>query len=72
MLLEGEQKGFPAVSPIPSSSRGAVGQKKPVRVFRLISESTIEEKIVERAEKKLFLGAGRQSAWRLLFTALLR
>ena len=34
-----------------------IGQKKPVRVFRLISEHTIEEKIVERAEKKLYLDA---------------
>jgi SWI/SNF-related matrix-associated actin-dependent regulator of chromatin subfamily A member 5 len=34
-----------------------IGQKKPVRVFRLVTEHTIEEKIVERAEKKLFLDA---------------
>jgi SWI/SNF-related matrix-associated actin-dependent regulator of chromatin subfamily A member 5 len=34
-----------------------IGQKKPVRVFRLVTEDSIEEKIVERAEKKLFLDA---------------
>ena len=28
-----------------------------VRVFRLISEGTVEEKIVERADRKLFLDA---------------
>lgn len=32
-----------------------IGQKKQVRVFRLISENTVEEKIVERAEVKLRL-----------------
>ncbi|KAL7736967.1 hypothetical protein ACLKA6_008826 [Drosophila palustris] len=32
-----------------------IGQKKQVRVFRLITESTVEEKIVERAEVKLRL-----------------
>lgn len=32
-----------------------IGQKKQVRVFRLITENTIEEKIVERAEIKLKL-----------------
>lgn len=34
-----------------------IGQKKPVRVFRLITEGTVEEKIIERAERKLFLDA---------------
>ena len=34
-----------------------IGQKKPVRVFRLVTESSVEEKIVERAERKLFLDA---------------
>ena len=34
-----------------------IGQKKQVRVFRFISESTVEEKIIERAEKKLYLDA---------------
>lgn len=34
-----------------------LGQKKPVQVFRLISEGTVEEKIIERAERKLFLDA---------------
>ncbi|KAK9509609.1 hypothetical protein O3M35_006882 [Rhynocoris fuscipes] len=32
-----------------------IGQKKQVRVFRLITENTVEEKIVERAEIKLRL-----------------
>lgn len=30
-----------------------LGQKKPVQVFRLVSENTVEEKIVERAQQKL-------------------
>ena len=34
-----------------------IGQKKQVRVFRLITEGTVEEKIVERAERKLYLDA---------------
>lgn len=34
-----------------------IGQKKQVRVFRLVCEGTIEEKIVERAYSKLFLDA---------------
>jgi len=34
-----------------------IGQKKTVRVFRLITEGTVEEKIIERAEKKLYLDA---------------
>lgn len=34
-----------------------IGQTKPVRVFRLISEGTVEEKIVEKAERKLYLDA---------------
>lgn len=32
-----------------------IGQLKEVRVFRLITENTVEEKIVERAEVKLRL-----------------
>lgn len=32
-----------------------IGQQKQVRVFRLITENTVEEKIVERAEVKLRL-----------------
>nr|XP_018898442.1 PREDICTED: chromatin-remodeling complex ATPase chain Iswi-like isoform X1 [Bemisia tabaci] len=32
-----------------------IGQKKQVRVFRLITENTVEEKIIERAEVKLRL-----------------
>lgn len=34
-----------------------IGQKKTVRVFRFISDGTVEEKIVERAERKLYLDA---------------
>ena len=34
-----------------------IGQTKEVTVFRLVTESTVEEKIVERAEKKLYLDA---------------
>jgi SWI/SNF-related matrix-associated actin-dependent regulator of chromatin subfamily A member 5 len=34
-----------------------IGQKKQVRVFRFVTESSVEEKIVERAERKLFLDA---------------
>lgn len=34
-----------------------LGQTKPVQVFRFISEGTVEEKIIERADKKLFLDA---------------
>ncbi|XP_060230470.1 probable global transcription activator SNF2L1 isoform X2 [Meriones unguiculatus] len=32
-----------------------IGQRKPVRVFRLITDNTVEERIVERAEIKLRL-----------------
>ena len=32
-----------------------IGQKKQVRVFRLITENTVEERIVEKAERKLQL-----------------
>ena len=32
-----------------------IGQKKQVRVFRFITENTVEERIVERAETKLRL-----------------
>jgi SWI/SNF-related matrix-associated actin-dependent regulator of chromatin subfamily A member 5 len=34
-----------------------IGQTKSVRVFRFITEGTVEEKIVERADRKLFLDA---------------
>lgn len=34
-----------------------IGQKKPVQIFRLVTENTIEEKIVERAQQKLKLDA---------------
>ena len=32
-----------------------IGQKKQVRVFRFITENTVEERIVEKAEMKLRL-----------------
>lgn len=32
-----------------------IGQQKQVKVFRFITENTVEEKIVERAEVKLRL-----------------
>ena len=34
-----------------------IGQKKPVQVFRFLTEGTVEEKIIERADRKLFLDA---------------
>jgi len=34
-----------------------IGQKKPVSVYRMVTESTVEEKIVERAQQKLKLDA---------------
>lgn len=34
-----------------------IGAKKPVQVFRFVTEGTIEEKIIERADRKLFLDA---------------
>ena len=34
-----------------------IGQKKQVRVFRFVTEKSVEEKIVERAERKLYLDA---------------
>ena len=34
-----------------------IGQTKPVSVFRFVTEGTVEEKIVERADRKLFLDA---------------
>ena len=34
-----------------------IGQKKQVTVYRFVTEGTIEEKIIERANKKLFLNA---------------
>ena len=32
-----------------------IGQKKVVRVFRFVTENTVEERIIERAEMKLRL-----------------
>ena len=34
-----------------------IGQKRPVQIFRLVTEHTIEEKVVERAQQKLKLDA---------------
>jgi len=34
-----------------------IGQTKPVTVFRFVTEGTVEEKIIERADRKLFLDA---------------
>ena len=34
-----------------------IGQKKPVQVFRFVTEGTVEEKITECADRKLFLDA---------------
>lgn len=34
-----------------------IGAKKPVQVFRFVTEGAIEEKIIERADRKLFLDA---------------
>eukprot|EP00940_MAST-03C_sp_MAST-3C-sp2_P002813 g2813.t1 len=34
-----------------------IGQKKQVRVFRFVTEKSVEEKIIERAERKLYLDA---------------
>ena len=32
-----------------------IGQKKQVMIFRMITENTVEERIIERAEMKLHL-----------------
>ena len=34
-----------------------IGQKKQVRVFRFVTDKSVEEKIIERAERKLYLDA---------------
>lgn len=34
-----------------------IGQTKPVQVFRFVADGTVEEKIMERADRKLFLDA---------------
>ena len=42
-----------------------IGQKKPVSVFRLVTDSSIEEKIIERAQQKLKLDAVVMQSGRL-------
>ena len=34
-----------------------IGQTRPVRVFRLVCEQSVEERIVARAQRKLYLSA---------------
>ena len=34
-----------------------IGQTKPVRVYRLVCRGSVEERMISRAEKKLFLNA---------------
>ena len=34
-----------------------IGQTRPVKVYRLICEQTVEERIVQKAEQKMFLDA---------------
>jgi SWI/SNF-related matrix-associated actin-dependent regulator of chromatin subfamily A member 5 len=43
-----------------------IGQTKQVRVFRFVSEGTVEEKIIERAERKLYLDAAVIQQGRLM------
>lgn len=43
-----------------------IGQTKQVRVFRFITENSIEEKIIERAERKLYLDAAIVQQGRLM------
>lgn len=47
---------LPPPSPFSHQDRAhRIGQQKQVRVFRFITENTVEERIVERAEMKLRL-----------------
>ncbi|CAN0475719.1 unnamed protein product, partial [Discosporangium mesarthrocarpum] len=34
-----------------------IGQTKPVRIYRLVCRGSVEERMVSRAEKKLYLNA---------------
>lgn len=43
-----------------------IGQTKQVRVFRFITENSVEEKIIERAERKLYLDAAIVQQGRLM------
>jgi len=43
-----------------------IGQTKVVRVFRFISEGTVEEKVIERANRKLYLDAAVIQQGRLM------
>ena len=45
----------PSISFLPQDRAHRIGQTRTVRVFRLITENTVEERIVERAEMKLHL-----------------
>eukprot|EP00937_MAST-01D_sp_MAST-1D-sp2_P005591 g5591.t1 len=43
-----------------------IGQTKTVRVFRFVSEGTVEEKVIERANRKLYLDAAVIQQGRLM------
>ena len=43
-----------------------IGQKKTVRVFRLITDGTVDVKVIERADRKLFLDAAVIQQGRLM------
>ena len=45
----------PAIEAQATDRAHRIGQKKQVKVFRLITENTVEERIIERAEMKLRL-----------------
>lgn len=43
-------------------SRSRIGQTKTVHVYRLVSSGTVEERMLERAEKKLLLEVVNQES----------